>query len=97
MTSPLIVVQVELFESGLVAPQKVLGITDKDGVVGRNSIYHGSAAWAGEVGQSVTQSIEGIADTSAGEGINRHGMHSAEKRLDRLNKSQSEPSITQLP
>jgi hypothetical protein len=97
MTSPLIVIQVELFESGLVAPQKVLGITDKDGVVGRNGIYHGSAAWAGEVGQSVTQSIEGIADTSAGEGINRHGMHSAEKSLDRLNKRQSEPSITQLP
>jgi hypothetical protein len=84
MASPLIVVQVELFESGLVAPQKVLGITDKDGVVGRNGVYHRSAARAGEVGQPVTQSVEGIADTLAGKGINRHGTHSMCKGLDRL-------------
>jgi len=97
MTSPLIVVQVKLFESGLVAPKKVLGITDKDGVVGRNGVYHGSPAWAGEVGQPVTQTVEGIADTSAGKGINRHGTHSMCKGLDRLQKSQSETPITQLP
>ena len=57
MTAPLIVVQVKLFESGLVAPKKVLGITDKDGVVGCNGVYYSSAAWAGEVGQPITQSV----------------------------------------
>jgi hypothetical protein len=97
MTSPLIVVQVKLFESGLVAPKKVLGITDKHGGVGRNGVYHRSAAWAGEVGQPVTQSVEGIADTLAGKSINRHGTHSECKGLERLLKSQSETPITQLP
>jgi hypothetical protein len=79
MRSPPVVVQIKLFESGLVAPKKVLGITDKDGVIGRNGVYHSSAAWSGEVGQPVTQSIEGIADTLAGKGINRHGTHSSAK------------------
>jgi hypothetical protein len=97
MISPLIVVQVKLFESGLVAPKKILGITDKDGVVGRNGVYHSSAAWAGEVGQTVTQSVERIANTLAGKGINRHGTHSKYKGLERLLKGQSEAPITQLP
>jgi hypothetical protein len=76
MTTPLIVVQVKLFEFGLVAPKKVLRITDKDRLVGRNGVYHRSPAWAGEVGQPVTQSVEGITHTSAGKGIKRHGTHS---------------------
>ena len=83
MTSPLIVVQVKLFESGLMASKKVLGITDKDGVVGRNGVYHASAARAGEVGQPVAQSVEGIADTLADKGINRHVTASIGKGLDR--------------
>jgi hypothetical protein len=97
LTPPLIVVQVKLFESGLVTPKKVLGITDEDGVVGCNDEYYGSAAWAGEVGQPVTQPVQGIADTLAGKSIDRHGRHSKCKGLERLLKSQPETPVTQLP
>jgi len=59
-----------------VAPKKVLGITDKDGIVGRNGENHGSAARAREMGQPVPQSVQGIADALTGKGINRHGTAS---------------------
>ncbi|MFO7685514.1 MAG: hypothetical protein R6V60_05440 [Desulfobacterales bacterium] len=79
VAAPLIAVQVKLFESGLVTPQEVLGITDKDRGVGCNGEYHGGAAWAGKEGQSAAQPIEGIADTPADKGVDRHGMPANQK------------------